>query len=169
MFWTLIASKRRIEQLDYFDWLSYVKNLVVSNGFEHVPNVIQWDQNNFFSKNLQKSPTGWGLCPQTPIATGRWGLRPHTPVCNTFEYTSLLNTSPKLDRLHFLTIWFHPLPLPKSRWSANRLQLQIFHSTISLPRKKFLFWKFLMTSLHMICGLVPPQSKILATPMLGAQ
>ena len=41
----------------------------------------------FFSKNLQKSPSGWGL----------WGLRPQTPVCDTFEYTSLLNTSPKLD------------------------------------------------------------------------
>ena len=26
-FWTLIASKRRIEQLNFFDWLSHVKNL----------------------------------------------------------------------------------------------------------------------------------------------
>ena len=39
--WTLIASKRRIEQLNYFDWLSNVKNLVPSDGFEHVRNVIQ--------------------------------------------------------------------------------------------------------------------------------
>ena len=38
----------------------------------------------FLSKNLQKSPSGWGLCPQTH-------------VCDTFQYTSLLNTSPKLD------------------------------------------------------------------------
>ena len=51
----------------------------------------------FFSKNLQKSPSGWGLRSQTPIATGGWGLRPHTPVCDTFEYTSLLNTFRKLD------------------------------------------------------------------------
>ena len=43
VFWTLIASTRRIEQLNYFDWLSNVKNLVLSNGFEHVQNVIQWD------------------------------------------------------------------------------------------------------------------------------
>ena len=50
-----------------------------------------------FSKNLQKSPSGWGLCPQTPIATRGWGLRPKTPVCETFEYTSFLTTSPKLD------------------------------------------------------------------------
>ena len=51
----------------------------------------------FFSKNLQKSPSGWGLCPQTPIATRGWGLRPQTPVYNTLEYTSLLNTFLKLD------------------------------------------------------------------------
>ena len=38
----------------------------------------------FFSKNVQKLHSGWGLPPQTP-------------VCDTFEYTSLLNTSPKLD------------------------------------------------------------------------
>ena len=43
VFWTLIASKRRIEQLNFFAWLWNVKNLVVSNGCEHVQNVIQWD------------------------------------------------------------------------------------------------------------------------------
>ena len=112
----------------------------------------------FFSKNLQKSPSGWGLCPQTPIASGSWGLCPQTPLWDTFEYTSLLNTSPKLD-LHFPTISLRPFPLPKSWFSANGLQLQIFHSTISLSHKKFLFWKLLMTSLHVICGLGPPNQK----------
>ena len=43
VFWTLIASKRRIEQLNFSDWLSNVKNLVLSNGCEHVRSVIQWD------------------------------------------------------------------------------------------------------------------------------
>ena len=38
-----VASKRRIEQLNVFDWLSNVKNLVLLNGCEHVRNVIQWD------------------------------------------------------------------------------------------------------------------------------
>ena len=69
------------------------------------------------------------------------------------------------SKLHFSTISFRPLPLPKSWQSAIRLRLQIFHSTISLPHKKLLFRKFLMTSLRVICGLGPPQSKILATPM----
>ena len=113
----------------------------------------------FFSKNLQKSPSGWGLLPQTPIATRGWGLRPQTPVCETFEYTSLLNTSSKLNILIFLSISFRPLSLPKSWLNANGLQLQNFHSTISLPHKKFLFWKFLMTSLHVICGLGPTPIK----------
>ena len=36
---------------------------------------------------------------------------------------------------------------------------------MSWPHKKFLFWKFLMTPLHVICGLAPPQSKILVMPM----
>ena len=31
----------------------------------------------------------------------------------------------------------------------------VFNSTISLPYKKFLFQKFLMTSLHVICSLSP--------------
>ena len=38
-----------------------------------------------------------------------------------------------------------------------------WHYTISLSDKKF-FRKFLMTSLHVICGWAP-QSKIFATPM----
>ena len=70
-----------------------------------------------------------------------------------------------IKHLHILTISFRPLPLPKSWLSANRLRLQIFHSTISLPHKKFLFRKFLITSLHVICGLPPPQLKILASLM----
>ena len=106
-------------------------------------NVIQWDLNSFFSKNLQKSPSGWGLCPQTP-------------VCDTLQYTSLLNTSPKLDIYTFYLSVFAPLPLSKSWFSAIRLRLQIFHSTISLPHNKFLFRKFLMTSLYVICGLGLP-------------
>ena len=42
VFWTLIASKR-IGQLTIFDWLSNVKNLILSNSSENVRNVIQWD------------------------------------------------------------------------------------------------------------------------------
>ena len=60
----------------------------------------------FFSKNLQKLPSGWGLCPQTPIAIGGWGLCPQTPACDTFEYTSLLNTSSKLDFYTFQQLVF---------------------------------------------------------------
>ena len=38
----LIASKRKIEQCNFSNWLSNVKNLVLlNNGSEHVRNVIQ--------------------------------------------------------------------------------------------------------------------------------
>ena len=40
VFWILIASKRRTEQLNFLNWLSNVKNLVLSNGSEYVRNVI---------------------------------------------------------------------------------------------------------------------------------
>ena len=34
--------KRRIKQFNFFNWLSNVTNLVLSNGSEHLRNVIQW-------------------------------------------------------------------------------------------------------------------------------
>ena len=39
--WTLIANKKRTEQL-VFNWLSNVKNLVLSNASEFEQNVIHW-------------------------------------------------------------------------------------------------------------------------------
>ena len=33
--------RRRIKQFTFFNWLSNVKNLVLSNGSKHVRNVIQ--------------------------------------------------------------------------------------------------------------------------------
>ena len=38
----LIATKRRIKQFNFLNWLLNVKNRVLSNGSEHVRNVIQW-------------------------------------------------------------------------------------------------------------------------------
>ena len=103
----------------------------------------------FFPKTYKNRPR-LGALPPDPHSL----RRRLDPLCDTFEYTSLLNTSPKLD-LHFPTISFRPFSLPKSWLSANGLQLQIFHSMISLPHKKFLFGKFLMTSMHAICSLGP--------------
>ena len=42
VFWTLIVSKKKIEQFNIFNWLSKIKNLVVSSDSKHVRNVIQW-------------------------------------------------------------------------------------------------------------------------------
>ena len=40
LFWTYIVSKKRIEQFNFFNWLSKVKNVVFSNGSEHERMVI---------------------------------------------------------------------------------------------------------------------------------
>ena len=37
-----IAIRRRIKQFNFFNWLSHVKNLVLSNDSNHVQSVIQW-------------------------------------------------------------------------------------------------------------------------------
>ena len=36
------VSKKRIEQINFFNWLSVDKNIILSNGSEHLRNVIQW-------------------------------------------------------------------------------------------------------------------------------
>ena len=51
----------------------------------------------FFPKTHKNRPAAGALPPQTPIDTDCWGLRPQNPVCDTFEYTSLLNMSPNLN------------------------------------------------------------------------
>ena len=64
-----------------------------------------------FQKNYKKSPNGWGLCPQTPKASGEWGLRPQPPVCDTFELHKLSQHVSKIGYLHFSTISLSPLSL----------------------------------------------------------
>ena len=103
-----------------------------------------------------------------PLKPPMAGCRPQNPVWDTFELHWLTQHFFRVRHLHFLTISL-PLPLAKFRLNSNHWpRLSISYSTMSLPHKKFLFWKFLITSLHVICGLSsPPQSKILATPMVA--
>ena len=59
--------KKRIEQLNFFDWLWNVKNLVFWNGFELVRNVIQWDLKSFFfPKTYKNRPAAGGFAPTPP-------------------------------------------------------------------------------------------------------
>ena len=58
--------REQIEHLSFFNWLSNVKNLVFSNGSEHVRNVIQWHKNSYFFQKITKnraSAGGFGLRP----------------------------------------------------------------------------------------------------------
>ena len=97
MVWTVIASKRKIEQLNIFDWLSNVKNLFLSNFCKYVQNVIHWELDSFFSQKRTKVAQRLGALLPDPIATGGFGGSPQTSVCDSFENYSLLNTSPKVD------------------------------------------------------------------------
>ena len=72
--------------------------------------------------------------------TNGLGLRPQTPVCDTFELHWFTQNVSKVTYLHFSTILVEALSLCK------------------IPVK----WKtgnFLMTSLHVICGLSLPNQK----------
>ena len=65
----------------------------------------------FFQKTYEKSPDGWGLCPQIPKASGGWGPRPQTPACDTFELHQVSQHIFKVRCLHFSNISLIPLPL----------------------------------------------------------
>ena len=129
-------------------------------------NVIQWDLNSFFFQKLTKIAQRLEALPPDPHSHRRLGALPPDPRLWYVWVHYLTQHVSQVRLLRFLTISFRPFLLPKSWQSAIRLRLQIFHSTISLPHKKLLFRKFLMTSLCVICGLGPPESKILATPMV---
>ena len=93
------------------------------------------------------------------------GLRPQPPSVIRLSKLVCLHTSPNLH-IFIFNSWFKRSPFWKLFVKCQtRPRLLIIHSTISLSHKKFLFRKFLMTSLHVIFGLALPQSKILATPM----
>ena len=71
--------KRRIEQLIFFDWLSNVKNLLLSNGCELVRNMIQRDLKSFFFQKLTKIAQRLGALPPDPHSHRRLGAPPPDP------------------------------------------------------------------------------------------
>ena len=84
------------------------------------------------------------------------GYVPRSPSVIRLSKLVYLHKSPNLD-IFIYNFWFKPYPFRKlSVKCQTRPRLLIFHSTISLSHKKFLFQKFLMTSLHVIFGLAPP-------------
>ena len=58
-----LNCKIRIEQLNFFDWLWSVENLVLWNDFELVRNMIQSDLNSFFFEKLTKIAQRPGALP----------------------------------------------------------------------------------------------------------
>ena len=69
-------------------------------------------------------------------------LRTLLPVSDMFEFTSLLNTSPKLDICTFLTISFCPLPLLKPWLNATCYGFRSFILRYLCPTKSSFFENF---------------------------
>ena len=129
---------------------------MLSNGSEHVRNVVQYGiKIAVFSKKLQK--IAQRLLKSLAAATD-------PRLWYVWVTTLAFSTGLKSYIFALFNYYFKPSLFTKSWLSANKQRFQIFPPTIYLSDKKFLFWKFLITSLHVICNL-SPQSKILATPI----
>ena len=71
---------------------------MLSNGSEHLRNVIQRHQNSFFFQKVPKNrPTAGGFAPRPPKPPSAGGPAPKPPSVMHLSYTSFLNTFPKLD------------------------------------------------------------------------
>ena len=84
-----------IKQFNFFNWLSNVKNLVLSNGSKHMRNVIQWHKIAFFSqkitKNRPKAPAAGDPGPDPPSVLRLlvFSKRLQSNVFALFNYISL--------------------------------------------------------------------------------
>ena len=110
----------------------------------------KWNLNiHFFPKTYKKSPSGWVLRPQTPIASGSWWFRPQAPSDTRLSCTNLLTTSPNFDNiiinLFTVSCSFSLFSLTNPGYVLK--QTLSFWSFIFCPIKSLSFWKFLMTSL----------------------
>ena len=82
-FWTCLKINCKLKEdwtIKIFRLALNVKNLVLSNGCEHVRNVIQWDYNSFFFQKLTKIAQRLGALPPDPIATGGSAPRPPSVI-----------------------------------------------------------------------------------------
>ena len=109
---------------------------------------------SFFTKNYKKLRCGWGLSPQTtPWPLSVMGL----------SYTIVYSTHLLIYTFALLIFGLSLLPIAKSWLRANtQATASISQSTTSLSHKKFVFQKFLKTSLLVIWTF---HLKILTTPM----
>ena len=128
--------------------------------------MIQWQWNScFFQKITKNRPTAKGFAPRPPKPLTAGGSAPRPSSVLRLRYTTFLNTSPKLDICTFQRV-LKALSLCKILLKCQPATISDLPSYDIFARKKFLFWKFLMTSLHVIGGFGPPyETKFLATPI----
>ena len=126
--------------------LSTLKNLMASNVYKNVQNVMQMALKSFFFK-LQKIAQRLGALPFIPSLVIR------------LKYTNLFNTSLKLNifRKYFLLlVQVFPFSKILVTWQP-RPQLLILHSNTSLSLKKFLFSKTFNDVIACDLWFGPPQ------------
>ena len=151
-------QKEDCEQINFSNWLSNLKNLVLSNGSKNVQNVIK-----MVIKNGNKITK---ISKTLPIASGGWGSCLQIPVCDSLNYISFFTAPPLLIPIS-KTLTFGSIP-PSLATSCLPInlgpKLLIFNSKVFLSHKKSLLFKIYdEVILHVICGLGHPQSKILTT------
>ena len=101
----------------------------------------------------KKTPNFWGLRSQNPKASCSWGYRPGLPSAICLTYTCVPNMSPNLDICTFLTLVNHT--------TASGLPLNDIFAPQKVSVSK-------ISDDVIACDLRfgPPQSKILATPIV---
>ena len=121
--------------IQFFELACKCLNLVLSNGSEHMRNVIQWHWNSlFFQKN----------CPASD------GFAPISPFVIRLSYTSLLNTSPNWDispltLVNHTTATVHPfhdifVPQKLSKMSDDVIACDLWSPTQSKTLATPVFW-----------------------------
>ena len=145
-----------MEQLNSFNCLSSVKMFFQMALIEHVRNVFNGIEIAFFSKNDTKLPSGWGFSP-----------RPSSVI--RLSNISFAHTSLPISAFWLFSYWFKPSPFSKILGRCQvKPRLLISRSTLSLSHKKFFFSNKFDDVIA--CNLwFGSQSKILATPMPGAE
>ena len=153
MFWTWPVSKGKTEQFNFFNCLSNLKNLVLQMATKLCEMWYKCVKIGILFQKLQTITQRLGLCPSPPLCDTfkLHYFAHHVSQFRHFENFLALGSSPP----PLAKFWLRSYPGP-GFWSSILQDLCVI--------KNPFFRKFLMTCLHMICGLDCPQLKILATP-----
>ena len=98
-----------LSKLIFFNWLSNVNNLLLSNGFRQMRSVIQWQQNSFFfGRSINYCSAAEGFAPKTSLFSAVGGSAPRPPsvirLINSMVYSKRL----PIQTFLLFNFWFKP-------------------------------------------------------------